>query len=273
MRSLSHRADCQATAVTVESWPRRATRQQRPGERRTGGKRKGPTDVTAISTRFLLTCSILSAPLFAVVSLTQAFTRAGFDLTRHPLSQLSSGSLGWLQITNFLLSGGLTVVGAVGLRRVLRGSPGGVWTPRLVGVSGIGMMLAGVFRMDPGNGFPIGVVTPATMSWHSDLHMLCGTVSFAALIAACFVLGRHYTRTGHLGYAIASRTCGAVFTLCDGWAMAGGVAGSLTLAVGAITAMCWISVVASAKLRQPVHGGAGVAEDRDVAVAGALSQL
>jgi hypothetical protein len=53
----------------------------------------------------LLTCAVAAAPLWAVVSLAQAATREGFDLTHHPLSALSNGSLGWLQISNFLVAG------------------------------------------------------------------------------------------------------------------------------------------------------------------------
>ena len=56
-------------------------------------------------TRTLLTCAAVAAPLWAAVSLAQAATRAGFDLTRHPLSALSNGSLGWLQIANFVVAG------------------------------------------------------------------------------------------------------------------------------------------------------------------------
>jgi hypothetical protein len=214
---------------------------------RTGGTASGPATTT---TRSLLACAMAAAPVFAVVSLAQAFTRQGFDLTRHPLSALSNGSLGWIQITNFLVSGALTLAGAVGLRRALRGTPGGSWAPRLIGVNGIGMVAAGIFRMDPADGFPLGtpVGQPTAMSWHSYLHMAAGTVAFVALIAACFVLGRHFTRSGQRGYAIASRVAGVVFAAGDGWAMTGGRAGSLTLCVGVLTAMIWVSVVA-ARLR------------------------
>ena len=202
------------------------------------------------TTRVLLACAALSAPLFAVVSLTQVFTRAGFDLTRNPLSQLSDGSLGWIQVINFVLTGVLAILGAAGLRRVLAGRTGGVWVPRLVRISGIGYVAAGIFHMDPGNGFPAGTPLgqPHTMSWHSDLHMLSGTVAFAATIAACFVLGRFYAREGRRGLAIASRAAGVIFVLGDGWAMVGGDAGSLTLCVGALTGMLWVSYVA-ARLR------------------------
>ena len=62
--------------------------------------------------RKLLYCGIIAGPLFIAASLIQAFTRTGFDLARHPLSLLSLGSLGWLQIINFVVSGILYVLGA-----------------------------------------------------------------------------------------------------------------------------------------------------------------
>jgi hypothetical protein len=130
---------------------------------------------------------------------------------------------------------------------VLRGSPGGTWAPRLVLGNGTGMFAAGLLVMDPADGFPVGTPAgvPATMSWHSYGHMAAGTIAFSTLIAACYVLGRHFSRTGHRGHAVASRVAGTALLVGDLWAMTGGKAGSLTLAVGAITAMVWVSVVAA----------------------------
>jgi hypothetical protein len=208
------------------------------------------TATRAPSTRPLLLCAAIAAPLFATASLAQAATREGFDLTRHPLSVLSTGDLGWLQITNFIVTGVLTVLGATGLRQALHGTPGGRWAPRLVRVAGFGLVAAGVLVMDPADGFPVGTPAgmPAAMTWHSLGHMVAGTVSFATLIAACYVLGHHYARTGHRGSAVASRIAGTALLVGDGWAMTGGRAGSLTLAIGAITTMLWVAVVA-ARLR------------------------
>ena len=42
----------------------------------------------------LLACGIVAGPLFLAAWLLQAFTRDGFDPTRHPLSLLSLGELG-----------------------------------------------------------------------------------------------------------------------------------------------------------------------------------
>ncbi|MER7212544.1 DUF998 domain-containing protein [Streptosporangium sp. NPDC000239] len=202
--------------------------------------------VTSRISRTSLTCLAVAAPLWAAVSLAQAATREGFDLLRHPLSALSNGSLGWLQIANFVLAGLLTVAGASGLRRALEGGPGGRWAPRLVLAYGVGMVAAGLLVMDPGDGFPAGTPygMPQALSWHAYGHMAAGTLAFGTLIAACYVLGHRFGRTGERGLAVASRVAGTALLAGDLWAMTGGTAGSLTLAVGAITAMLWISVVA-----------------------------
>jgi len=200
-----------------------------------------------VTTRSLLTCAVVASPLWAALSLAQAAGRDGFDITRHPLSALSNGSLGWLQITNFLIAGVLLAIGAAGLRRALHGTPGSTWAPRLVRISGIGMIAAGLFVMDPVDGFLTGApdAQAATLTWHSYAHFAAGSVTFTSLIAACYVLGRHFGRLGHRGYAIASRVAGTTLLIGNGWAMGGGKAGTLTLAVGAITAMLTISVVAN----------------------------
>ncbi|MDV5149176.1 DUF998 domain-containing protein [Streptomyces sp. SBC-4] len=199
------------------------------------------------TTRSLLTVAVVAQPLWALVALTQAATRDGYDITRHPLSALSNGSLGWIQITNFVLAGVLTVIGAGGLRRVLRGTPGGTWAPRLVRISGVGMIAAGVFVMDPADGFPVGTPDgmPAALSWQSYAHFAAGSVTFLSLIAACYVLGRHFGRAGMRKHAIGSRIAGTALLLGNGWAMSGGQAGTLTLAIGVITAMVWIASVAA----------------------------
>ncbi|MFD9301787.1 DUF998 domain-containing protein [Streptomyces sp. NPDC060048] len=201
---------------------------------------------TSASPRALLGIAVVAQPLWAVVALTQAATREGYDITRHPLSALSNGSLGWLQIANFVLSGVLTVIGATGLRRAMLGTPGGTWAPRLVRISGIGMIAAGAFVMDPADGFPVGTPygMPASLSWHSYAHFAAGSITFTALIAACYVLGRHYGRAGNRGRALASRVAGTALLLGNGWAMSGGTAGTLTLAIGVVTAMAWISATA-----------------------------
>ena len=66
------------------------------------------------STRVLVTAGVVAGPLFVLVGLVQVLTREGFDLTRHPLSLLALGDLGWIQIANFIVAGVLMLAFALG---------------------------------------------------------------------------------------------------------------------------------------------------------------
>jgi hypothetical protein len=81
----------------------------------------------------LLAGGFVGGALFIVVSLAQALTPSGYEFSEHPLSLLSLGDLGWLQVSNFMLAGVLFLGFAAGMRRVLDRDRGGTWGPRLVG--------------------------------------------------------------------------------------------------------------------------------------------
>jgi len=168
--------------------------------------------------RNLLYCGIAAGPLFIAATLIQAFTRTGFDLARHPLSLLSLGSLGWVQIVNFIVSGILYVLGAVGQRAALRRSRGGTWGPLFVGLSGIGLIIAGVFTADPGAGFPPGAPAGApTMSWHGLLHEIGFMLSFVGAIGACAVFARRYAALGRRGWMVAALATPVAALVVAGW--------------------------------------------------------
>lgn len=103
---------------------------------------------TARSTTALLVCGVVAGPLFVIVIAAQALTRDGFDPSRHPISALSLGDRGWIQITEFVLVGMLSVAFAVGQRRVLRPAPA-TRGPLLIAVYGVGLIVTGVFVGDP----------------------------------------------------------------------------------------------------------------------------
>jgi hypothetical protein len=194
----------------------------------------------------LLAAGIVAAPFFAVVALAQAAVRPGYDLTRHPVSMLALGDRGWIQTTNFVVSGLLMLLAAAGLRRARRGQKAGTWGPILFVTQGIGLLIAAAFEMDPGDGFPIGTPlgAPTTMSGHMILHNVGGSLNFFTMIAACFVLARVFGRP----WKIAGRVAAIAFAVGLAWAFTGGAAGSLTLFLGVVTAWTWQSV-SLAKLR------------------------
>jgi hypothetical protein len=163
------------------------------------------TATTTTLTRALLACGVVAGPLFVVVGLLQLLTRDGFDPIRHPLSLLSLGDLGWIQIGNFVVAGLLFAASAVGMRRVMHPGRGGTWGPLLIGVYGAGLFMGGVFVADPALGFPPGTPEgiPDQLSWHGTLHAVAPVLASVALVAACLVFARRFAARGQRGWAAA----------------------------------------------------------------------
>ncbi|MEU5942478.1 DUF998 domain-containing protein [Micromonospora sp. NPDC047548] len=195
-------------------------------------------------TRSLLGYGIIAGPLYVVVALAQALTRDGFDLSRHAWSLLANGELGWIQITNFIVTGLMTVAAAIGLRRALPPGRGGTWAPLLIATYGVSLIGAGIFRADPAQGFPAGTPETTTVSWHGWLHFMAGGIGFLCLIAACFVLASRFARDGRRRLAWFSRITGVVF-LAGFVGIASGSHGPTTLAFVAavVTVWAWLATV------------------------------
>ena len=199
-------------------------------------------------TTALLTGGIVAGPLYVTVSLTQALTRDGFVLTRHAWSVLANGDLGWIQIANFLITGGLLIGLAVGLRRAWTSGPGRTWAPRLLGVHGLGMVAAGLLTADPSLGFPVG--TPLdyrAVSWHGVGHMVAAMIAFLAVFAFSLVVARRFAAEGRRGWAVTSRVLGVGFltTFVALSASAGHPAAVVGFTVGVVVLMGWLAALAA----------------------------
>jgi hypothetical protein len=226
---------------------------------------RGYADRSGAITRSLLGYGVLAGPFYVVVGLTQAALREGYDLTRHDLSLLANGPLGWVQIANLVLSGLMVVAAAIGVRRSLRvlgGGPGSVWGPRLLAGYGLGLVGAGAFVADPMNGFPAGTPDgpPAAVTVGGIGHLVFGALGFACLIAACLVLARSYRAGRRMGMTWFSRITGLVFLV----AFVGIASGSATPVIvlgfwaAVILAWTWLAVVSLELYRRtplltPVH--------------------
>jgi hypothetical protein len=207
---------------------------------------RGDADRTAAITRSLLGYGVIAGPFYVVVGLVQALTRTGFDLTRHDLSLLANGPLGWIQIANFVLTGAMTIAAAVGMARSLRvlgGGPGTVWGPRLIGAYGVGLVGAGVFVADPMNGFPPGTPDgPATTLTVGGIgHLVLGGLGFGCLVAGTLVLARH--QPGRRAWF--SRITGVVFLVAFLGLASGSASPVVVLGfwVAVILAWTWLAVV------------------------------
>src|SRR2546421_11197098 len=89
-------------------------------------------------TRVLLLCGVVAGPLYVIVGVIEMLTRPGFDPTRHDLSLMSNGDWGWIHVSLLILTGLLTIAGAVGMRRVLRWGRGGTSGPPILCLSRVG---------------------------------------------------------------------------------------------------------------------------------------
>jgi hypothetical membrane protein len=213
------------------------------------GAPSGSPATTTNRTRALLACGVVAGPLFLAVAVLQALTRDGFDLSRHPLSLLSMGELGWIQIANFVVAGLLSVAFAVGLRRVLQPGRGGRWGPLLVGAYGVGLIMGGVFVTDAGAGFPPGAPAgaPEQLSWHGVLHAIAPVLAFLSLIAACFVLARRFAGLGQRGWATYCVATGVALLGLLAWPDQDTVIAQLAVAI--VLGWAWLSVLAARLLR------------------------
>ena len=215
------------------------------------------TSSDAKLTRALLLCSVVAGPLYIIVGVIEMLTRPGFDVTRHDLSLMSNGDWGWIHISLLILTGLLTIAGAVGMRRVLRGSRGGTWGPILLGIYGLGLTGAGFFTADPALGFPPG--TPANahaVSWHGLLHFVTGGIGFLGLIAACFVFARRFAAQRLRGWAVYSVATGVIFFAAFvGIAVGSNSVGVITTIVilafsaAVVLGWAWISVMSIRLMR------------------------
>ena len=211
----------------------------------------------------LLACGVVAGPLFLAVLMIQAFTRDGFDLSRHPISLLSLGDLGWIQIANFVVTGALLVACAIGMRRVLRPGRSGTWAPRLVGAFGVGLIVAGVFTTDPGAGFPPGAPAgaPEQISWHGILHEVGSGVAFLGMIVGCLVFARRFAALERRAWVAACVATAATVLVLASWPDTDGV--SVRLVIASAILFGFVAATAARLMRGlPVAAETAVATGR-----------
>ncbi|MFC7545345.1 DUF998 domain-containing protein [Plantactinospora sp. GCM10030261] len=214
----------------------------------------------------------LSAPILLIgVDVVDAATRPGYEPARHWISHLSLGDRGWLGTAKLAVVGLLILLVAMGLRTASRATSdpvrrGSFLAHRWVAAAGSGLLLAAVFPMDPGLGFPPGA-TPG-QSWRGTLHDLAAGVLFVSLTVAGWRLGRDLHRAHHgTGWRTAGRVvaatvilaflaCTALVSLDYAGTWPGAPSGLLER-IAAYTGLAWVGVAASRALRTRREPSAG----------------
>jgi hypothetical protein len=136
----------------------------------------------------------------------QGFAREPYSWLRYSISSLSIGPQGWMQMTNFIVSGSLIVLLAIGLRLSLeRGSRASVFGPIAIAIAGIGFIGAGIFVSDPVFGYPPNQpLALKQFTTRGHLHDLFSMFWFIGAPTACCVLARRFFALGEAGWAIYS---------------------------------------------------------------------
>ncbi len=197
----------------------------------------------SMSIRVRLACGIASGPVFVTVTVAQIIGRRGFDLRRHGISLLSLGDRGWLQITNFVVAGALSFAFAGGVRRVLAGEPSAAAAPVLISGYGLGLVVTGLFLVDPGEGFPPGTASGSPLlSWHGAVHAVAPPAAFAALAGTCLLFAGRFARNGRPGAAAYSLLTAVLAVGLVFWP---GPGGSIRSALAVLVTSAWLTAVAA----------------------------
>jgi hypothetical protein len=205
-----------------------------------------PVPAETVTTRVLLGAAAIAGPLFLALAIAQMLTRTGFNVERQPLSLLSLGDFGWVQVTNFIATGLLVMAGAMGFRR--RMTPGTAKTlgPLLIALFGAGTVVAGLFPPDAAFGFPPGAPggMPAQVSSHGLLHGVGFDIAFLSLIVATFVFARRYGSHSERSWRAYSLVTGCAIPVLIVLGISLGRFMGLAFFVTAFIAFSWLTAVA-----------------------------
>jgi Protein of unknown function (DUF998) len=163
-------------------------------------------------TRTLLKCGPFGCILFIGMFLIQGQLRVGYSAEKFPISSLSIGEFGWIQIINFLTAGAFIFLSAVGFRKATSLMKGSLWTARLIGAVGIGLFGAGLFSSDPVYGYPVtSQLALAQFTIHGHLHDLFSIFVFICLPILCFRMKNIFKAANKRQWATYSTLSGIVF--------------------------------------------------------------
>ena len=200
----------------------------------------------------LLRNGIMAGPLYLAVGIIQGLVRDGFDFARHPLSVLANGPGGWMQTANFVVTGLMVIAAAMGIARALKPHRATSW---LLGVFGMSMIVAAVFRADPIDGFPPGTPEgmPTSISTRGMIHFIAGALGFTCLGVSALVAARALSRRQEPLLAKLSLASGIVVLL----GFFGGPALSSNPVIGiwiaVVVGWAWLSLVCSQLSRQSLR--------------------
>jgi hypothetical membrane protein len=128
-------------------------------------------------------------PIFFVTVFTlEGWLRPGYHTLSMYVSDLSIGKSGWIQITNFIISGILIFIFSLGVAHEFQSGKASKAGPILLSIIGICLIASGPFITDP------TVIFTNQSSWHGILHGLFGAIVFSLAPISCLIFYRRFRK-------------------------------------------------------------------------------
>jgi hypothetical membrane protein len=137
--------------------------------------------------RFGALAGIIAPIIFVGLFTLEGWLRPGYSAVSQYVSELSLGPRGWIQIANFVVTGGLLFIFALSIRTEFKDGKASRLGWILLAISAFALLLSGPFVMDPAS------APRDQWTWHGISHHLVGALGFFTLAPViCFVFWRRF---------------------------------------------------------------------------------
>ena len=202
---------------------------------------------TSPQLRVALIAGAVAGPLYVGVGTLEAVLRRGYDIRIHSLSLLANGPGGWIHSALLVVSGLLTLIGALGLASAQQHTGRRSYSMIIgLAVYGLGIATAGLLRADPAEGFPIGTPPgpPVMVSASGIGHLVAGGLGFLGLIVACLASARRAAKAGDRAWAVCSAAVGVYYLVAFVGIASGAGNPVINIAFTVAVALGWVWLTA-----------------------------
>lgn len=204
-------------------------------------------------------CGAVSGPLFVLTFLIEGVMREHYSQMHTPVSMLALGSLGWVQVTNFLITGVLVLAFATGLWRRYQATRAVSLSAMLLMILALTIIGAGVFPADGISAQPHAAISQTWRhSLHGILHHYFAATAFFVLPASSFVMACQFCKWRQKGWAVYSVISGIgslvfFYLLAQAIERTHGIGGYAGLyeRMSIVIGLGWLSVLAVKVLTSP----------------------
>ncbi len=133
---------------------------------------------------------MLGSILFVSIFILEDIFCTNYNWLTTAVSEHSIGSCGWIQITNFIVSGVLFLIFARGVTLELREDMASKLGPLFLMIFAACLIASGPFVTDPA---PV-ILFSNQATWYGNVHGLLGAIAFILMPLSCFVFYRRFRK-------------------------------------------------------------------------------